>query len=60
MAIIYGYNAMPENDPFVSTVMRLAELVVNVVTIERAILLSAFPICEFTRSITFTEQAGQL
>ena len=44
---------MPENDPFVSTAMRLAELVVNVVTVERAVLLSTFPICEFT-CMTFT------
>ncbi|KIM57158.1 hypothetical protein SCLCIDRAFT_1143714 [Scleroderma citrinum Foug A] len=44
MSITYGYNATPENDPFVSTAMRLAELVVNVVTVERAVLLSTFPI----------------
>ena len=54
MSISYGYDAMPENDPFVSTAMRLAELVVNVVTVERAVLLSTFPICEFT-CMTFTE-----
>ena len=59
MAITYGYNAVPENDPFVSKAMQLAELVANVVTIERAVLLSTFPICEFTR-ITFAERAGQL
>ena len=56
MAIIYGYNAVPENDPFVSKAMRQAELVVNVITIERAILLSAFPICEFARIITLLDE----
>ncbi|KIM59179.1 hypothetical protein SCLCIDRAFT_27466 [Scleroderma citrinum Foug A] len=50
MAITYGYNAVPENDPFVSKAMQLAELVANVVTIERAVLLSTFPILSYIPS----------
>ncbi|KAL4075358.1 cytochrome P450 [Scleroderma yunnanense] len=50
MAITYGYDAMPEDDPFVSQAMRFAELVLTVVTIERAVVFSAFPILAYTPS----------
>ena len=58
MAISYGYNSMPEDDPFVSKAMRHAELVINVVTTERAAIYSALPIREFT-CINSLGQAGQ-
>ena len=47
MAVTYGYDAAPENDPFVSNATRLMEIAVSVVTPERAALHTAFPICEF-------------
>ncbi|KIM58375.1 hypothetical protein SCLCIDRAFT_1096223 [Scleroderma citrinum Foug A] len=50
MAISYGYNSMPEDDPFVSKAMRHAELVINVVTTERAAIYSALPILSYIPS----------
>ena len=47
MAVTYGYDAAPENDPFVSNATRLMENVVSVVSPERAALHTAFLICEF-------------
>ncbi|KAG6334369.1 hypothetical protein ID866_4720 [Astraeus odoratus] len=50
MTITYGYDAAPENDPFVSKLVGLGEIVVEVVTTERAALLSAFPFLAYIPS----------
>jgi len=47
-AIIYGYDTIPGDDPFVSKAIHIGELVLDVVTAERVALFSAFPICKFT------------
>ncbi|KAG2150439.1 cytochrome P450 [Suillus clintonianus] len=43
MGITYGYEMQSENDPYVSAVAQLAEILSNGQTPERAAILSAFP-----------------
>ncbi|KAG6334580.1 hypothetical protein ID866_4517 [Astraeus odoratus] len=43
MAITYGYDTIPENDPFVSKLVRFVTIIVEVVTAERAAIFTAFP-----------------
>ncbi|KAG6328163.1 hypothetical protein ID866_10926 [Astraeus odoratus] len=43
MAITYGYDVAPENDPYVTNFMRFGETILEVLTAERAALLTAFP-----------------
>ncbi|KAG6330134.1 hypothetical protein ID866_8953 [Astraeus odoratus] len=44
MAITYGYDAAPEEDPFINNVTQAIDILVHVMTPERATLLSTFPI----------------
>ncbi|KAI6025691.1 cytochrome P450 [Pisolithus orientalis] len=44
MAITYGYDVAPEDDPFVDNIAGLVELFVSAMTTERATLLSAIPL----------------
>ncbi|KAH7910245.1 cytochrome P450 [Hygrophoropsis aurantiaca] len=46
MAVTYGYEAAPENDPFVTRVNELINIITVLVPPERAVLLSAFPILQ--------------
>lgn len=47
LSISYGYDAAIENDPFLTKIMRLVDLIVTVLTPERAALLGAIPFREF-------------
>ncbi|EIW83716.1 cytochrome P450 [Coniophora puteana RWD-64-598 SS2] len=44
MAIMYGYNVTTSKDPAVKRVERLLDLVISVLTPERAAILGAFPL----------------
>ncbi|KAL4064485.1 cytochrome P450 [Scleroderma citrinum] len=63
MAITYGYDAAPENDPFVSNALRLMEIVTRMVTPVRAALFTAFPILAYIPSRLpggrYKQQAGE-
>ncbi|KAF9238509.1 cytochrome P450 [Melanogaster broomeanus] len=50
MAITYGYDVAPNNDPFVTKIQRFLEFIKTVVTAERAALLGAFPFLEYIPS----------
>jgi len=43
MAVVYGYDIAPNNDPFVTKIDRFVDLFRAVLTPERAALLGAFP-----------------
>lgn len=45
MAVTYGYDVNDEGDPFISRTNRVIEIATQVMTPERAALLTAFPIC---------------
>jgi len=47
MAVTYGYDAAPVEDPFVTKVERLISLFLEVLTPERAALIGAIPLREF-------------
>lgn len=49
-AIIYGYDTIPGDDPFVSKAIHIGEIVLDVVTAERVALFSAFPILSYIPS----------
>ncbi|KAI6122251.1 cytochrome P450 [Pisolithus croceorrhizus] len=44
MAITYGYEVAPKDDPFVTNVIHLVELFVHAMTAERATLINAIPL----------------
>ncbi|KAH7921033.1 cytochrome P450 [Leucogyrophana mollusca] len=46
MALTYGYDAKPRDDPMVKAVEELVALLTNVLTAERAAVLTAFPALE--------------
>jgi len=46
MAIAYGYNVTTSKDPAVKRVEHLLDLVISVLTPERAAILGAFPLRE--------------
>ncbi|KAI6155468.1 cytochrome P450 [Pisolithus tinctorius] len=50
MAITYGYDVAPEDDPFVDNIAGLVELFVSAMTTERATLLSAIPLLTYIPS----------
>ncbi|KAI6025685.1 cytochrome P450 [Pisolithus orientalis] len=50
MAITYGYEVAPKDDPFVTNVAGLVELHTNVLAAERATLLSAVPLLAYILS----------
>ncbi|KAI6099754.1 cytochrome P450 [Pisolithus sp. B1] len=50
MAITYGYDVAPNDDPFVDNIARLVELFVSAMTTERATLLSAIPLLTYIPS----------
>ncbi|KAI6106858.1 cytochrome P450 [Pisolithus croceorrhizus] len=50
MAITYGYDVAPKDDPYVGNVTRLVELFASAMTTERATLLSAIPLLTYIPS----------
>ncbi|KAI6025694.1 cytochrome P450 [Pisolithus orientalis] len=50
MAITYGYDVAPKDDPFVTNVAHLVELITNILTAERAMLLNAIPLLAYIPS----------
>lgn len=44
MAITYGYEVVPKDDPFVANIVRLVELFIHAMTAERATLINALPL----------------
>ncbi|KAG6327978.1 hypothetical protein ID866_11111, partial [Astraeus odoratus] len=63
MAITYGYDAAAENDPFVTKAKMLMDHAADVLTGERAALLTAFPILAYIPSWLpggrYKQQAGE-
>ncbi|KAI6122247.1 cytochrome P450 [Pisolithus croceorrhizus] len=50
MAITYGYDIAPNDDPYVGNITRPVELFASVMTTERATLLSAIPLLTYIPS----------
>ncbi|KAI5988963.1 cytochrome P450 [Pisolithus albus] len=44
MAVTYGYEVVPKDDPFVANVVHLVELFIHAMTAERATLINAIPL----------------
>ncbi|KAI6099756.1 cytochrome P450 [Pisolithus sp. B1] len=63
MAITYGYEVAPKDDPFVTNVIHLVELFVHAMTAERATLINAIPLLAHIPSWLpggeFTRQAAE-
>ena len=47
MAVTYGYEVAPRNDPFVTKIEHFTGLFMAALTPEKAALLLAFPFCTF-------------
>lgn len=47
MAIVYGYEVAPKEDPFVTNIEHFISLFQTALTPEKAALLIAFPFCMF-------------
>ncbi|KAI6099768.1 cytochrome P450 [Pisolithus sp. B1] len=50
MAVAYGYDVTPQNDPFVSKLVRLLSLFLDALTPERAALIGAIPLLAYIPS----------
>lgn len=50
MAVAYGYDVAPQNDPFVSKLVRLLSLFLDALTPERAALIGAIPLLAYIPS----------
>lgn len=50
MAVTYGYDVIPRNDPFVSKLVRLLSLFLDALTPERAALIGAIPLLSYIPS----------